>query len=209
MAVLSMGFTANSLNFQEPSILEKVANANGFDNWATIEELKFTFNVDRDTTHFERTWVWKPKTNDIIAISAKDTLSYNWTTMDSLTHKTNSGFINDKYWLLTPYQLIWDADNISYENSPKATAPISKKSMQKLTIVYGSEGGYTPGDAYDLYFGGDFIIREWAFRKGNTPTPSLVTTFEDYQEINGIKFAKMHKTKDGSFKLYFTGVTVK
>ena len=30
----------------ELTVLEKVANAHGFDNWANVNELKFTFNVD-------------------------------------------------------------------------------------------------------------------------------------------------------------------
>ena len=43
--------------------------------------------------------------------------------------------------------------------------PLVGENMQKLTIVYANEGGYTPGDAYDFYFGDDFVIREWVFRK--------------------------------------------
>lgn len=192
----------------EDTILEKVANANGFQNWKDVEEIKFTFNVDRDTTHFERTWAWKPKTNDITATSAEGTTSYNWSTMDSVANKTNAGFINDKYWLLVPYQLVWDADNISHTHSKEAEAPISKKPMQKLTIVYGGEGGYTPGDAYDFYFGDDFIIQEWVFRKSNQSEPSMVTTFEDYQMVKGLNIATMHKMGEGNFKLYFTNVEV-
>lgn len=195
-------------HIQETTILEKIANANGFQNWKNIQEIKFTFNVDRDTTHFERSWVWKPKTNDITAISADKTLEYNWSNMDSTAYETNGSFINDKYWLLTPFQLVWDADNITYEHSLEAEAPISKKQMQKLTIVYSSEGGYTPGDAYDFYFGDDYIIQEWIFRKANTITPSLTTTFEDYEEFNGLKVAKSHKRPDNNFNLYFTGIEV-
>ena len=208
--LLSMGFTVlNVKKSQEPSILQKVADANGFDNWANVEELKFTFNVDRDTTHFERTWIWKPKTNDITAISAEGTQEYNWAEMDSAAYKTNSGFINDKYWLLAPYQLVWDSDNVTHEHSLEAEAPISKKTMHKLTIVYGSEGGYTPGDAYDFYFGDDMVIQEWVFRKGNSPTPSMMTTFEEYKKINGLQLATMHKMPEGNFKLYFTDIEVK
>lgn len=194
---------------QEENILEKVANAHGLQNWSEVEEIKFTFNVDRDTTHFERTWVWKPRTNDITAISADETLEYNWADMDSVAKKTNGGFINDKFWLLAPYQLKWDADNITHEHVISEEAPISKKAMQKLTIVYGSEGGYTPGDAYDFYFGDDLIIKEWVFRKANQEEPSMITTFEDYNEIKGLKIASMHKMGEGNFKLYFTGVEVK
>lgn len=194
---------------QEEGILEKVANAHGFQNWGNIKEIKFTFNVDRDTSHFERTWIWKPRTNDITAITPEKTLTYNWADMDSVAYKTNGGFINDKFWLLAPFQLQWDADNVTHEHILVSEAPISKKPMQKLTIAYGSEGGYTPGDAYDFYFGEDYIIREWVFRKANQKEPSLITSFETYEETKGLKVATMHQTGDGSFKLYFTGLEVK
>ncbi len=167
--IISKKTTNNHI--QETTILEKIADANGFQNWENVQEIKFTFNVDRDTAHFERSWVWEPKTNDITAISADKTLKYNWSNMDSTAYKINGGFINDKYWLLTPFQLVWDSDNITNEHTMKTEAPISKKQMQKLTIVYGNEGGYTPGDAYDFYFGDDYIIQEWVFRKANAPTP--------------------------------------
>lgn len=210
IVMLSTGFTAiSTIQAQETSILEKVANANGFANWVNVKEIKFTFNVDRDTTHFERTWVWKPKTNEITAISAEGTTKYNWAKMDSVANTINAGFINDKYWLLAPYQLVWDGKNIQHELSSAIKAPISKKPMQKLTIVYGSEGGYTPGDAYDLYFGDDMIVKEWVFRKGNAPEPSMTTTWEDYEDIGGLKIAKMHKMGEGNFKLFFTDVSVK
>ncbi|TMM56121.1 hypothetical protein FEE95_15950 [Maribacter algarum] len=205
--VSASGFIVSKTT-QEETILQKVANAHGFDNWANVEEIKFTFNVDRDTTHFERDWTWKPKTNDISATSAEGTISYNWANMDSVAFKTNGGFINDKFWLLAPYQLVWDADNITHTHSMEAEAPISKKTMQKLTIVYGNEGGYTPGDAYDFYLGDDLIIQEWVFRKSNQAEPSMITSFEDYEMINGLNIATMHKMAEGSFKLYFTGVEV-
>ncbi len=194
---------------QKPTILEKVANANGFQNWKNVKELKFTFNVDRDTSHFERTWIWKPKTNDITSIAQGKTLNYNWSNMDSTAYKANAGFINDKYWLLTPFQLIWDSKNITYEHISKADAPMSKQHMQKLTITYGNKGGYTPGDAYDFYFGDDFIIKEWVYRKSNQAEPSMITTWEDYVDKGGLKIAQTHKKGDGSFKLYFTDIEVK
>lgn len=215
LAIVAIAFSVTSFNIisntnaQETSILEKVANAHGFENWKNVKEIKFTFNVDRDTTHFERDWTWRPKTNDITATSPEGTVSYNWADMDSTAYKTNGGFINDKFWLLAPYQLVWDADNVTHAHAKEAEAPLSKTSMQKLTIVYGNEGGYTPGDAYDFYFGDDLLIQEWVFRKSNQAKPSMITTFEDYEEMNGLKIATMHKMGEGNFKLYFTGVEVK
>ena len=201
--------SSQNLLSQEGSILEKVANAHGLENWKNVQEIKFTFNVDRDTTHFERTWIWKPKSNVITSITGEQTLEYKRSNMDSTAHKTNGWFINDKFWLIAPFQLVWDGNNIKHEHTDNAKAPISKKPMQKLTIVYGSEGGYTPGDAYDFYFGDDYIVQEWVFRKANQSEPSMTTTFENYEEINGLKIAKVHKMAEGNFNLFFTDVVVK
>ncbi len=193
----------------ELSVIQKIASAHGFDNWKNVNEISFSFNVDRDTSHFERTWVWEPKINKVTAIGANDTLVYSRKAMDSTAQKTNGGFINDRYWLLTPFNLIWDEKNYTYKHVINDIAPIGKKAMQKLTIVYTNEGGYTPGDAYDFYFEDDYIIKEWTFRKSNSPEPSLTTTWEDYIEVGGLKLPRMHKKETNDFKLYFTNINVK
>lgn len=194
------------IEIQELTILEKVAHAHGYEHWKNISRLKFTFNVDRDSSHFERTWSWKTKTNDITSITETDTLNYNRKTMDSTANAVNGGFINDKFWLMVPYNLIWDKNNITHEHIQESEAPISKKSMQKLTIVYGNEGGYTPGDAYDLYFEDDYLIKEWVFRRGNQEEPSMSTTWEKYVDMDGLIIATMHQNEEGNFKLHFTGI---
>lgn len=194
------------------TITEKIAYANGFQNWKDVEELKFTFNVDRkDSEHFERSWAWKPKTNEVTMMTAEDTLSYNRNDMqgaDSTAYKANGNFINDKYWLLAPINILWDAESTTTEHTVDAEAPISKKPMQKLTVTYEGEGGYTPGDAYDFYFDKDFMVQEWVYRKGDQEEPSMVTTWEDYQDAGGLKIAEMHQNEDASFKLYFSGIEV-
>ncbi len=194
---------------KEQTILEKVAYAHGFENWKEVSTIQFTFNVDRDSSHFERTWIWKPKSNHVTGISLKDTISYNRNVLDSISYEPNAAFVNDKFWLLAPYNLIWDKDNISHEHSKSAEAPISKKTMQKLTIVYGSEGGYTPGDAYDFYFEDDYVIKEWVFRKSNQLEPNMSTTWEDYDIFSGIPLAQMHMNAEKNFKLSFSNLAIK
>ncbi|MDC6390175.1 hypothetical protein PP182_15890 [Maribacter sp. PR1] len=192
----------------ETAVLEKIANANGYENWKDVERIKFTFNVDRDSSHFERTWLWEPKTNDVVFMTHEDTISYNRKEMDSVIAKTDAGFINDKYWMLAPYQLVWDQNSFTYELTDSIQSPMGKENMNKLTIVYGDEGGYTPGDAYDFYFGDDYVIQEWVFRRGNQSEPNMVTSWEDYKSYNGLDIATMHKMGEGNFQLYFTGIEV-
>lgn len=193
---------------QKISIAQKIANAHGFENWKNVSEIQFTFNVDKDSSHFERIWTWKPKTNDVIFSTVGDSIvMFNRSKIDSTKIRLDSGFINDKYWLLVPFQLIWDK-GATISESIQETAPISKNVLNKITITYPNKGGYTPGDAYDIYFGDDFLIKEWVFRKGNQVEPSMITTFENYQDFNGIKIALDHKKAAGDWNLNFTNIKV-
>lgn len=192
---------------KELTIAQKIAYAYGFENWKHVSQVNFTFNVDRDSTHFERSWIWHPETNEVTMVSKTDSITYNRKHVDSLSLKADQGFINDKYWLLAPFQLVWDKGTTLSEVT-KENAPISKTSMNKITLTYPNDGGYTPGDAYDFYFGDDYLIREWVYRKQNQKEPSLITTWENYRDFNGIKLALTHVRSEGNWTLFFTDVKV-
>lgn len=192
----------------ELSIAEKIAKANGFDHWKNVSQLNFTFNVDRDSSHFERSWIWKPKTGDVTLISGKDTISYNRKSVDSLSLQADQGFVNDKFWLLAPFQLFWDK-SATISKPVKAETQISKVELNKITLTYPTEGGgYTPGDAYDFYYDDTFIVKEWIFRRGNAAEPSMITSWESYKDFNGLKISTEHIKPDDNWKLYFTGIKV-
>ncbi len=181
-------------------IANKIANAHGFETWKNVSEVAFTFAKKRQ-------WIWKPKTHDITLITRTDTISYNKKTVDSLPLGTDKAFINDKFWLLIPFQLLWDKGTTISEPI-KAKAPVSKKNMNKITVSYADNVGYTPGDAYDIFFENDYIIKEWIFRRGNGTAPSLINTFENYQDFNGIKIAQDHKKGEGDWNLTLTEVKI-
>ena len=198
-------------NFSEAqntlSTAQTIANKHGLEAFKQLDQIDFTFNVDRGENHFERSWQWRPKKNEVTAITAKDTITYNRATMDSTLIRYDSAFINYKYWLLAPFNLAWD-EHLSFSKTYREKAPISGKEENVLSITYGDVGGYTPGDAYDLYYGDDYLLKEWIFRKGNDSLPSMTTTWEDYKEYNGVKIATMHRDSVGAFKLYFTDIKV-
>ncbi len=193
----------------EQQIAYKIAEASGLDKWDQVEELQFTFNVDRGEEHYEKSWIWKPKTQDITQKTAEKTTSYNRANIDSTTTAADKGFINDSFWLLAPMHMVWDKESSTLTVQDTATAPLSKNLMHKITLTYGGEGGYTPGDAYDFFYDDEYMVREWVFRRGNVSEYSMVTTWGDYQDYNGIKIASDHKTADEKFRLYFTDIAVK
>ena len=185
-----------------------IAKQNGLAQWDAVTQIDFTFNVDRNgNTVSKRGWSWKPKTGDVTMIQNNKKVTYNQNAIDSTAIKSDQAFINDKFWLLIPLQLVWDeGTQIIVQDS--AVAPISQQATKKLTILYGDKGGYTPGDAYDIFYTNNYQIKEWVFRKSNSTTPSLMNTFENYQTVEGIPIATEHKDADNTFNLYFTNITI-
>ncbi|WP_248723734.1 hypothetical protein [Seonamhaeicola sp. ML3] len=172
----------------EPTVAELIAEAHGYKHWDKVSEIQFRFGKNR-------LWNWNLTTDAIKLTTKKDTIQYYRRAIDSVSQKADRAFINDKFWLLIPFQLVWD--DIEYTVSPMETAPISKQPMSKMVVTYPQQGGYTPGDAYDIYFDENYIIREWVFRRGNKKEPSLINTFENYKDFEGIKIAQDHTRNNG------------
>lgn len=193
---------------KELTIAEKIANAHGFENWKNVSEVKFTFKVDRDTIKGKgRSWIWYPKKDKVKMTAGATTAEYVRSQMDSTDIGADRRFINDKFWFLVPFQLVWDK-SATLSESKKAVSPINKEQLDMITILYGNEGGYTPGDAYDIYYDNNYLIKEWTFRKANSVKPSMSTTFENYKDFNGIKIAIDHKRDNGNWNLNFGDVSI-
>jgi len=190
-------------------IAADIAEANGIENFNKVKSIEFTFNVKRDTAAASsRHWKWFPQTNEAVFITDSATTKFKRTdTSTEELRKLNAQFTNDEYWLLFPYHLKWDT-GFELEDSSMKTGPVTGKSLRKITIRYNDKDGFTPGDMYDVYVDKDLRINEWTFHKGGTPEPSLMTTWENYKDFNGLQIAQEHKTKDGQFSLYFTGIRV-
>lgn len=186
---------------------EKIAMANGFEEFDSINKIRFTFNVEmNDTLRSERRWVWNVGSDEISLTEKDSTMSY--TRKDSLAEDKeyiDQRFVNDSYWLLFPYQLKWSLADFSEPKTAKA--PISGEEMQMMTVSYPENGGYTPGDSYDIYFDDEYMIQEWVYKSAGGER-EMATTWEDYEDFNGVKISKMHKSEDGNFQLYFSDISV-
>lgn len=190
----------------DESITKQIAMANGYENFKDVKQLNFTFNVKvNDTVRSQRAWKWYPQEERVELIEKEQTSTYvNDGDLTDEEKAIDQKFINDSYWLLFPYQLEWSEYTV--EHSQNAEAPISKDTMEQVSIIYATEGGYTPGDTYHLFLNDDKIIQEWTYVSSTGRT--MATTWEDYEEIQGLNLAKMHKSEDGSFQLYFTDLEV-
>lgn len=192
---------------EELSDAQKIANAHGLMNWDKVKNFHFTFGGNAEDPNSGRSWVWSPKSDDIVLTRNGEKTTYNRNSMDSLAINSDRAFINDKFWALIPFQLVWDS-SATLSETTEAVSPVRGETLNKLTITYTSEGGYTPGDAYDIYFDKEYIIREWSFRRGNQEEPSLSNTFENYGDFNGLFIAQEHKRSEGDWNLLVRNVKV-
>jgi len=193
---------------KELTIAEKIANAHGYENWKNVSEVKFTFKVDRDTIKGNgRSWIWFPKKDSVIMKAGEQLVKYKRNRLDSVPPNADRNFINDKFWVFIPFQLVWDT-SATISDPVVAKSPIKNEDLNMITLLYGNEGGYTPGDAYDIYYDENYMIKEWTFRQGNSEAPSLSNTFENYQDFNGIKIAIDHKKDEGKWNLNFADVSI-
>lgn len=187
---------------------EKVANAYGFSNFSKIKSIAFTFNIKKDSFNLSRSWKWFPKSQEVYFKDENDSLHYQRDTITSATMKAiDQKFINDKYWLLFPFQLVWD-DGCTMTTQYGQHTPISGDTATRLTVAYSDSVGYTPHDSYDLFLDSLHQIKEWNYRHNSVDTPTMSTTWGDVKDFKGIKIATTHYNKDSTFKLWFSGIQV-
>lgn len=188
-------------------ITTEIALASGYGNFEDVERLKFTFNVRvNDTVRSSRAWTWHPQEDRVELTENGETSSYlNDGDFTAEEEAIDQKFINDTYWLIFPFHLVWS--DYEYFQDRNAVAPISGEEMKQVTITYTNDGGYTPGDTYHLFLDeDDSLIKEWTYESSDGR--SLSTTWEDYETFNGITISKMRKSDDESFQLYFTDIEV-
>lgn len=188
-----------------------IAQAYGIDGWDRVEEIHFTFNVDTGDRQISRQWSWQPKEGRVtLHRPGAEPITYD---RDELSPDTPEAvvaadrqFINDHYWLLFPFQPVWSNPATTYEGT--AALPIGEGEAHKVTVQFPSEGGYTPGDAYDLYVTDDGMIRQWVFRRGGQPEGSPIT-WEGNAKLGPIRVSTEHRTAQGHRRLWFDNLSVR
>lgn len=185
----------------------------GFDQLDTLEQILFTFNVERHgVVTTQREWTWNLSTRQVTR--RVDGVALTFVTgapTNDEERKADAQFVNDSFWLAPQLHARWAGADLTVTAHDVVPVPVGTGSARKVVMQYASDGGgYTPGDAYDLYLDGDGRIVAWSYRKGNGngSAPDLTTTFESYVQVGPLSIATEHHDADGSFRLYFTGLAV-
>ncbi len=209
---------ATSWAQNRPPISEQIAKTYGLDSFSQIEQIRYTFNIPE--RNLSRTWVWEPKT-DQVSYEGKDKagqpvkVTYRRSQLSTqptvVKDEIDSAFINDQYWLLFPFHLVWDS-SAKVEETGMHTLLLGKGSARRVVVTYPSEGGYTPGDTWELFVGPDNRIQEWVWHRGGSAEPTGVWSWEDYKRAGPLLFSLNHPGRgmDGKpLRVFFTDVAVK
>jgi hypothetical protein len=204
---------------QSPPIAEQIAKTYGLDSFGQIEAIRYTWNVESPNGKVSRTWEWSPKA-DTVSYEGKDKegkpvkTSYQRSQLGSqseaIKKEIDPAFANDQYWLLLPFHLLWDGAAVTDEGMQKL--PIGDASAERVVAKYPSDGGYQPGDAWDLYVGADKRIVEIVYHRGADNPPKLVmATYADYKKAGPLLVSTEHRgTVDGKpFSISLSDVSVK
>ena len=200
---------------------EQVAKAYGLDSFGQVEAIRYTWNAEfPGGVNISRKWMWEPKKNQV-GYEGKDKdgkpvkATYVRSQLDSqpanVKNEIDPGFINDNYWLLFPLHAYWDKSATVTDQGTKPL-PQGSGSAELVSVKYPSDGGYTPGDTWDLYVGNDKRVQQMVYHRGGPKKPSLVTvSWEAYKTAGPLLISTDHHgTADGNaVHIFITDLAVK
>jgi hypothetical protein len=206
LLILSLAPSPRASNKGMPArFAERIAARYGAADFDRVESIKYTFNVLHGGKAKAREWTWFPKPDSVVfrgpdekgaILSASYSRKNKWSMGAPQIAGIDKSFVNDQYWLLFPLHLAWD----------KGIALAMKEPMT-LEVRYPKEGGYTPGDAYELMADSTGTISKWMFRKGGADTVTMQADWSRPVIVDGLPFSLERPGKNG-FKVWFTGVKV-
>jgi hypothetical protein len=204
---------ARSLAQQRPPIAEKMAKTFGLNSFGEVEGIRYTFNVEHPGGNVSRTWEWNPKT-DTVSYDGKgeDGNPVNVTykrSQPGMPEEIDASFLNDQYWLLLPFHVIWDT-NATVIDEGIQKLRLGNESGEKLVVKYPSKGGYSPGDTWDVYVDADGRLQEFVYHRGEKPR-TVIAPWTDYKRAGPLLFSLDHQGKDGDKPLhvFFSNVSVR
>ena len=204
---------------QRPPIIEKLAKTYGLDSFGQIDAIRYTFKAEAPGVDLFRSWTWEPKT-DQVTYEGKDKsgkpvkVTYLRSQLGSQSAEVKGdidpGFLNDNYWLILPFHFAWDT-NAAVEDAGMQKLPLGTGSAEKVAVKYSSDGGYSPGDTWDLYVGTDGRIQEIAYHGGGPTKFEVVATWTDYKKAGPLLLSLDHRgTHNGDpLRVSFSNVAVK
>ena len=222
LAFVVLILAATSWAQERSPILEQVAKTYGIDSWDQVQAIRYSFDLDLPAFKLKlhHSWEWEPKSGKVsFETTDKDgkpvKVTYNRNELssapDQVKNEVEPAFVNDNYWVLFPFHAYWDKGASAIDQG-KFNLPVGPGTAELIPIKYTGNGGYTPGDIWDLYVGKDNRVIYFDYHRGGAKPPSRVfATWAGYKKAGPILFSTEHRgTADGKpLHIFITDVAVK
>jgi hypothetical protein len=207
-----LGVACETPQMEKNSLPLQVAKAYGLDSFSLIGKMKYTFNAKFNGKTVSRSWLWDAGAGRVTmqqpgAAPVSYARSGAPDTRDTNVRKVDAQFINDQYWLLFPLHLAWDA-SAAITVAPNQPVPIGTGTATRITITYPHAGGYTPGDAFDLFIDKSNHVKQWIYRRGNAAAPTRASRWEENRRVGPLLVSLDRPGSDSTFGVWFTDVAV-
>jgi len=203
-----------------PPIAEQIAKTYGIDSFDKIDAIRYTFNAQLPGVNLSRSWVWQPKTGQI-SYEGKDKdgkpvkVAYLESELNgepaNVKDEIDPAFLNDQYNLLFPLHVYWDS-SADVQDMGMQKLPLGNGLAKRVVVKYPQEGGYTPGDTWELYLGSDNRVEEFVYHRGGPKKPSVVmATWAGYQHAGPLLLSTDRRgtADDKPVRIFFSDVSVK
>ncbi|MEM6333275.1 MAG: hypothetical protein AAF823_08060 [Planctomycetota bacterium] len=206
-----------SISFDD--FINRAADLHGFDQWDQVERLQWTFHVELPNGRtVDRSWNWHPKTGEVTRTLDGESIAYDRDDLADAADEVIAAdrqFINDSFWLIPLWHISRGDPELQLANADAWPIDSDARLFGLSPIArYGPEGGYTPGDSYQLFFSLNddperfMRLSLWLFRRGDQG-PGRPATFEQYVRLGPLLIATEHRGPEGSgFRLWFEDLEI-
>ena len=196
--------SAEAKSHTHPAYIQTILDFYQFENWDKVEQLTFDFVVERGDAKRTRTWRWDIPTGMVMLTENGDTTLFNTNKVDTANEQeliADQKFINDKYWVLFPYQLAWDSTATLKHLGEIPSRMDTTRTHAAFEIQYPADGGYTPGDKYVVLYEPSGKLTEWHYYPAGADSPAMVTSWE---KENGkvLKITPFHRVLNSETLIY-------
>ena len=223
LVVSVLALAATSQAQERPPIFQQMFKAYGFESFGQVEKIRYTFNLEAPRTEsFPQLGMGTQDGPDFLRRQRQRRQpgkgdvwrSQLGSQSDAVKNEIDPAFNNDNYWLLLVLHFSWDGSaTITDEGTQKL--PLGNGSAKRVVVKYPSEGGYAPGDTWELYIGADNRIEEIVYHGGGPGTQKrpklLMVTWADYKKAGPLLISQDHRgTADGQpVRIFLSDVAVK
>ena len=172
-------------------------------DWDRLHHKYRVEGTNRDKQHFVALFDTQTRQGDIYLDGEKVTVD---STRTKMLENAYGRYINDSYWLLMPFKLKDPGVILTYDGEKEiegTTYDVVKVSFENV--------GLTPGDTYWAYIDrSDHLMKRWEYFLEGWPADKerTATTWDDWQDFNGVKLAMNKAFQGRDTRIYFEDVTL-